>query len=621
MRGIDLRTSVLRKIIGLRFRRFRTRFLEPLRRAGQAGEIINFIAAAACIVMIVLYQGFHNPPAGQRTLLHLIHICQCVFTINIVYNLLLFFADTKKSNQPIKWTMDMLMLVTVLTLIYPRPSSPWIPFLANIVYSPIFLFGTLTIYSLLEVSYGLIKAVGRRTNPSLLLSASFLFFIIIGSLLLMLPRCTVTEGMNYTDALFVSTSAVCITGLTTVDVAQVFTPFGVLVLSILLQIGALGVMTFTSFFALFFSGNTSIYSQLMVKDMVYSKTANALLPTLLYIFTFTVTIEIIGAACIYLTLPEDFPLTTIEDRLIFSGFHSLSAFCNAGFSWVEGGLGTPSLMSSNQSIYIVTTILVFAGGIGFPTLVNFKDILRSYLRRITNRLTGKKHMQHRRIHIYDMNTKIVLVTSGVLVAVTMALFLIVEWDNTLRGMTVWQKTAQAFFNSSVPRSSGFSSINPGSFLPVTFILMMILMWIGGASQSTAGGIKVNTFATMLLSLKSIILGRKYVTSYDRTIATGSVRRANAVIGISILSLSVYIMTMLWLEPTLPVKAVIFETVSALFTVGSSLGITAELSTASKIVICSAMFIGRVGIISLLSAIGTGNSTDTRVYPYDNIIIN
>ena len=107
-------------------------------------------------------------------------------------------------------------------------------------------------YSLLEISYGLIKVVGRRTNPSLLLSASFLFFIIMGSLLLMLPRCTVTEGMNYIDALFVSTSAVCITGLTTVDVAQMFTPFGILILSVLLQIGALGVMTFTSFFRTFF---------------------------------------------------------------------------------------------------------------------------------------------------------------------------------------------------------------------------------------------------------------------------------------------------------------------------------------------------------------------------------
>ena len=485
----------------------------------------------------------------------------------------------------------MLVLITMLPLIYPRPLSPWIPLLDKILYSQYFLIGVLTVYSLLEISYGLIKVVGRRTNPSLLLSASFLFFIIMGSLLLMLPRCTVTEGMNYIDALFVSTSAVCITGLTTVDVAQMFTPFGILILSVLLQIGALGVMTFTSFFALFFSGNTSIYSQLMVKDMIYSKSANALLPTLLYIFTFTVTIEIIGAIGIYMSLPENFPMTDITDRL----------------------------MTSNQSIYIVTAILVFAGGIGFPTLVNFKDILKSYVNRLAGHLTGRKTV-HRPVHIYDINTKIVLATSGILVAMTIALFLILEWDNTLQGMTIWEKIAQAFFNSSVPRSSGFSSVNPAQFMPVTLTLMMMLMWIGGASQSTAGGIKVNTFAVMLLNMRSVVLGKKHETAYNRTIASGSVRRANAVIGISVLSLSVYVIVMLWLEPELPVKSVVFETLSALFTVGSSLGITAELGTASKIVICTAMFLGRVGIISLLSVIGNDMKNDSQIYPYDNIII-
>ena len=616
MSNIGLKTSALRKVLINRFRRFRTRFLEPLRRIGHIGETVNFIAAIGCLVLIVLHQGFHHTLSEQRVLIHLIHTCLCIFGINILYNLLLLFADTKKSNQPIKWTMDILVLITLIPVIYP---GEHLPLIGGIVSNHIFVFGVLTVYSLLEVSYGLLKAVGRRTNPSLLLSASFLFFIIIGSLMLMLPRCTVTGGMNYIDALFVSTSAVCITGLTTVDVAQTFTPFGILVLSILLQIGALGVMTFTSFFALFFSGNTSIYSQLMVKDMVYSKTANALLPTLLYIFIFTVTIEITGAAGIYLSLPDNFPLTSLEDRLIFSGFQSISAFCNAGFTWVEGGLGNKSLMSSNQSIYVVTTILVFAGGIGFPTLVNFKDIIHSYLKRIYAKLTGRKE-NHRRIHIYDVNTKIVLAASGIIILVTVVLFLILEWNNTLRGMTLWHKMAQAFFNSSVPRSSGFSSVNPAHFMPVTLLMMMFLMWIGGASQSTAGGIKVNTFAVMALNLKSIILGKKHVTAFDRTIAIGSVRRANAVIGISVISFTLYTAVMLWLEPALPAKAVVFETVSALFTVGSSLGITADLSIASKIVICSAMFIGRVGIISLLSALGNDRGNDAQIYPYDNIII-
>lgn len=619
MSDIGHKAKAIRRITIRRFRRFRTRFLEPLRHIGRIGQGINFAVALICLVTIILYQGFHNTLTGLQMMLKVLHVCQIVFVINIVYNLIMLFADTKKSNQPIKWTMDALVVVTMIPLIWGHAWTGTVPLVGGVITSHVFFFGVLTVYSLLELSYGLIKAVGKRTNPSLLLSASFLFFIVIGSFLLMLPRCTVNESMNYVDALFVSTSAVCITGLSTVDVAEVFTPFGLLVLSILLQTGALGVMTFTSFFALFFSGNTSIYSQLMVKDMVYSKTANALLPTLLYIFIFTIVLELVGAVGIFLSLPDDFPLVTLQDRLIFSGFQSLSAFCNAGFVWVEGGLGTPSLMSSNQMIYIVTTLLVFAGGIGFPTLVNFKDILRSYFHRLTDRITGRREMS-RRVHIYDVNTKVVLAASGVIVAVTVAIFLAIEWDNTLRGMSLWQKFAQAFFNSSVPRSSGFSSVNPANFLPLTLLLMMVLMWIGGASQSTAGGIKVNTFALMLLNLWSVILGKKYVTAFDRTIAPGSVRRANAVIGISLLSLWLYVGVMLWLEPALPVKAVLFETVSALFTVGSSLGITAELSTASKIVICTAMFVGRVGIISLLAVLGNGARSDARIYPYDNIII-
>jgi len=195
--------------------------------------------------------------------------------------------------------MDGAILISLLPLAYPHPEHPWIPILEKILYSQGFLVSVLASYSAMELSYGIIAAIGKRTNPSLLLSASFLFLIIIGSLVLMMPRCTI-NGISYIDSLFVATSAVCITGLTTVDVSQTFTPTGLLVLAVLIQAGGLGVMTFTSFFALFFSGNTSIYSQLMVKDMVYSKTFNALIPTLIYILGFTIIIEAAGAVAIFL---------------------------------------------------------------------------------------------------------------------------------------------------------------------------------------------------------------------------------------------------------------------------------------------------------------------------------
>ena len=204
-----------------------------------------------------------------------------------------------------------------------------------------------------------------------MLATSFLFFIIAGSFLLMMPKCTY-HPLPYIDSLFVSTSAVCITGLTTVDVASTFTPLGLLILGLLIQTGGLGVMTFTSFFALFFSGNTSVYSQIIVKDMIYTKSINALLPTLLYILGFTVAVEAIGAVMIWLSI-RDVLAVSLTDQIIFSLFHSVSAFCNAGFSNINGGMANPALMNSNQWIYLVISIIVMAGSIGFPVLVNFRD--------------------------------------------------------------------------------------------------------------------------------------------------------------------------------------------------------------------------------------------------------
>lgn len=165
------------------------------------------------------------------------------------------------------------------------------------------------------------------------------------------------------------------------------------------------------------------------------------------------------------------------------------------------------------------------------------------------------------------------------------------------------------------------SVNPANFLNVTLVFVLFLMWIGGASQSTAGGIKVNTFAAILINLKAIVLGHKKVTAFNRTIATASIRRANAVVTLSILSYTLLSLIILLLEPHLPARSLLFETSSALFTVGSSLGVTPMLSTASKAVLISAMFLGRVGIISLLIGV-TGNRHDYPVqYPTDNIIIN
>ncbi len=601
------------RLARLAYSRYVHHFGAAIRTGDKCIGTVAAVAALGCLVLLVLYFGYDHAPADARGLRLALRFCQGGFVTRVIYQLVFSFRSAVASTGAVKWVVQLCLLGTLLAWIYPRPENPWLPWLDTLLYSRAFLFATLCAYAVLELSYGLMSLVSRRTNPSLLLSASFLFFIITGSLVLMLPRCTVAP-ISYADALFVASSAVSITGLTTVDIPSTFTPAGLAVLAVLIQTGGLGVLTFTSFFALFFSGTTSVYNQLLIRDMMYSRSMNALIPTLLYILAFTLTVELLGAAAVYVAIPAELGLS-VGERLVLAGFHSLSSFCNAGFSCLPGGLSNATMMAHGQAVYSVTSVLVFAGAIGFPILVNFKDWAAERLRSLRRR--GKP----RPLHLFDLNTKLVMTTSLIVLGIGSVGFLALEYDNTLAGMPLGVKINQAVFNALTPRSAGFASVDPAQFLPLTLLLVMVQMWIGGASQSLGGGIKVNTVAAIYLNVRSIVTGRSRSWAYDRTVSIGSIRRANAVVALSIAALVTFLGVELWLEPALPLKAVVFEVVSALFTVGSSLGITAELGDASKAVLSVAMFVGRVGIISLLAGMIGSRRDFSQYLPEENIIIN
>lgn len=582
-------------------------------------DVLSFVSAFVMLVALVVLVGYENSQYSHRLLLRTVRAIHIFFIVNIVYDFVFNWREVVNRKRPFRLLVDILVLVTLIPLIYPHPEHPWIPFLEKILYSNIFNFLILGIYAATVFCVGILSVMGKRTNPAIILGSSFLFFIIVGSFLLMMPKCLNGVSLSYIDSLFVSTSAVSITGLSTVDISATFTPMGLLILALLIQIGGLGVLTFTSFFALFFSGNASIYSQLMVRDMVYTRTMNNLLPTLLYILLFTLTIELVGAVAFFLSIHDTLGMD-IDDELIFSAFHSLTAFMNAGFSNIEGGLSNEALLHSNQSVYIVASVLILAGGIGFPILVNLKTAAVQYIHRLVDR-AKHRHFAENPVHLYNVNTKIVLITTLTMYLVSAVLFFILEQDNSLKGMSLYDKIIQSVFNSFVPRSSGFSSVSPASFGNLTILMMMVLMIIGGASQSTAGGIKVNTVAACFLNLKAVILGRGDVVAFDRHISVNSIKRANAVVALALVTIVIYASVIIALEPGLPVKALFFETLSALFTVGSSLGITDRLCDASKIVLCTAMFIGRVGLLSLLMGVAYNVKNRQVKYPTDDIIIN
>lgn len=576
--------------------------------------VTTILAAIGCLVTIAIYFGFDHTNREYVVLKRCFHISIVIFSFRIFYSWIFRTeGNIRIKNTFLQFIIEIPVIIAFVALIYPHPHNSYISSIDSVFHSTGYVAITLFAYSTIAISLAITRIINKHTNPSLMLSGSFSIIILIGAILLMLPKCN-QQPISFIDSLFVSTSAVCITGLTSVDIPTQFTPMGLTILAILIQVGALGVMTFTSFFAMFFSGNSSIFSQIMLKDVIYSRSMSALLPTLLYILGFTLTIEAFGAVAIWFSIHDTIGMT-LHDEIIFSLFHSLSSFCNAGFSTLSQGLANPMLLNHNLSIYWITTLLIILGAIGFPILVNAKDAILSKLK-----MNFGKNIPIP-IHLYSMNTKIVILFFSVLFVLGGVLFYMFEQNNTLSGMTLSQQITQSAFNSAVPRSAGFSSVNPANFTSPTLLIVMFLMWVGGGSQSTAGGVKVNTLAAIMYNLKAIVTGSPRVTAFKRSVSIGSIRRANAVVAISIFSYIILSTILVALEPQISPRYLLFEACSALFTVGSSMGITSQLSSASLSVLSVAMFLGRVGIISLLVGVVPQKNKGEARYPTDNIIIN
>ena len=480
----------------------------------------------------------------------------------------------------------------------------------------------LFLIALIELSNTVITSMGRKTNPALAMAVSFMFIILAGSGLLLMPRC-IQPGvhLSWIDSLFTATSAVCVTGLTTIDVPSTFTSFGQMVIIMLIQVGGLGIMTITSFFALFFMSNTSIYSQMLVRDMVSSKSLASLWSTLLNIFGFTAALELAGAVCIFLNIHGTIGLD-LRHELFFSVFHSVSAFCNAGFSNYPDGMSAPELMVGGHCwLYVILSLLIILGGIGYPVLVNMKAVVTKRVRVLWRWLRGRRYASLSIPNLYDLNTKIVLKTTAVLIVSGTVLIAFFEWDNTFAGLQTHEKLTQAFFNAVSPRTAGFISVNLNSMCLQSIFIYTLLMWIGGASQSTAGGVKVNAFAVAILNIRSILRGSDRVEFAGREVSTDSIRRANAAVFVRVVVLSFFVFLVTLTDPDLPLKAIVFECVSAFATVGSSLGITSQLQDASKVLLVVLMFIGRVGVVTL--AQGLLKQYKNQNYyklPQDNITI-
>lgn len=577
-------------------------------------RIFAMVIALLTLSTVVIDFGFSLSAEEKNIAMRIYNFSWWFYFIVFTVRLGIFFYKFRKASAGLTILTGLLIYLTLLPRMFSVSPD-------GLLYSVWWFLGhikttifVISVFAVLDLSKSIISFLNRKTNPALMMATGFAVIIFIGGLLLLLPR-SIAAGANLSvvDAFFVSTSAVCVTGLSPVDISTTFTVDGQLIILALIQIGGLGVMTITSFFALFYMGNTNLYSQLAVKNIIGTDTWNSLLSTLFYILGFTFAIEMIGAAFIWLSVHSTLDMT-MQEEIYFAIFHSISAFCNAGFSTVSNNLGNSSLMGIN-SLYVIISLLVILGGIGFPILMNLKCALFHNVRRLFN----KDYRQH--LRVATINTKIVLATTIVLLVLSTVAFALIEWNGAFAGMTTWEKIVQSFFHASVPRTAGFNSVDMGSFSNIGILVFMILMWIGGASQSTAGGIKVNTIAVAWANFMSVIRERKSVVILKREVSQESVQRATATVFASILVILLAFIILLTTEPGLTPKQLLFEVVSALGTVGSSLNATAYLSTAGKIIVSLLMFVGRVGLIVVAMSFVKKKGQERFCYPKDNVIIN
>lgn len=440
-------------------------------------------------------------------------------------------------------------------------------------------------------------------RPTQLVALTFLVAILAGTYLLTIPAATADgRGATVLDALFTATAAICVTGLTVVDIGTYFSFFGQCVILALIQIGGLGIMTLSTSIALIFKRKLGIRTRALMQGILEEASFQKLTSIVLYLVKVTLAIELIGASLLFLRWHRDFG--TVGQALFASAFHGISAFCNAGFS-----LFPDSLMRYRGDLIVnlVIASLIILGGLGFTVLAGFinADPLRRGWRNYLTRMST--------------HTKLALGMTFVLLVGGALYIFFFEFDGTLAPLGMKDKLLASAFQSVTARTAGFNTVDLASFQNVTLWLMILWMFIGGCPSSTAGGIKATTAAILFLSVRAMLLGREDVELYGRTIPKEVVYKSIAIAIISALAVTVAFSMLLTTEDGSFV-GLLFESVSAFGNVGLSLGVTPTLGAAGKLIIIFLMYVGRIGPLTLALAVGEQSYRASFHYPEARILV-
>ncbi len=504
------------------------------------------------------------------------------------------------------------LLFAALLFLYER-GRHWV----DIVDQSWFLYIMLAVFFVVRVMRDGAIIKSKRMTPSVLFVVSFAMLIFVGTAMLLIPDAT-NHDMSFVDALFTATSAVCVTGLTVVDTASAFTVIGKDMLLVLIQIGGLGLMTFTNFFAILFKGGMSFRNHLILNDIIQADKPNSLFATLIKIFVYTLVIEALGVFFIHLVSSEKF-FTSSGDSWMFSVFHSVSAFCNAGFSTLPDGLFNLSFRY-NYSFQIVICLLVILGGIGFPVVIDLYNSVKRFVKLIIRWLFFKEPVVLLSRNL-SVHSRLVLTSTSILLVLGTVVYFITEYNNSLRAHpSLYGKWVQAFFGSVTPRTAGFNTVDMGGLMQGTVLIYLLLMWIGASPSSTGGGIKTTTFTIAISNIVSQARGKDRLELFRRQVTDTSIKRAFAIIFLSLLIIGLSVFLVSIFEPGTELTRIAFECFSAYSTVGLSMNLTPNLSTASKVVLIITMFLGRVGMFTLLFGIFKEKSTQVHQYPKENVLI-
>lgn len=425
----------------------------------------------------------------------------------------------------------------------------------------------------------------------------FLIAIIAGTLLLMLPFSTTNGSIKFEDALFTATSAVTVTGLIVLNTSDCFTLFGKIVILILIQLGGLGFMTFSTLTILLLGKSISITDKLILENDFTSGSYKNIRDMVKKIILLTFSFELIGSIILFF----QFSNLNLGDRIFSSTFHSISAFCNAGFSVFSNNFEN---YITNPVINFTLMILIISGGIGFLVL-----------NEIYLFISGKKSISK-----FTLHSRLVLITSFILIFAGFAIILSEQFINSNNTLSTTERVFTSLFHSVSARTAGFNTLNMNYFAFGSIFVLLILMFIGASPGSTGGGVKTSSAGMVIAYFRSKLKGMEETTLFYRTIPKSNIEKAFIVIIISFLIISLSFLLILTFENELGFMDLLFETVSAFGTVGLSLGVTSKLAISSKFVIIITMFIGRIGPLTLLLAMSKRESKAVFNYPEENIMI-